>query len=88
MPEPIFMKLGMYIVEPERVSEAYFINPSHQSVYQPIVARKRFDKISLSLLGNGSAKLYRGNEYTRKDRRIIGRVFSMQIVSYQGKIGD
>jgi hypothetical protein len=31
-PELVFMKLGMYIVTPEPVSTAYFINPSHQSV--------------------------------------------------------
>jgi hypothetical protein len=28
MPEPIFMKLGMYIMTPEPISTAYFINPS------------------------------------------------------------
>jgi hypothetical protein len=27
MPEPIFMKLGMYIMAPEPISTAYFINP-------------------------------------------------------------
>jgi hypothetical protein len=32
MPEPIFMKLGVYITAPEPISIAYFINPSHQSV--------------------------------------------------------
>jgi hypothetical protein len=32
MPEPIVMKLGMYIMAPEPISMAYFINPSHQSV--------------------------------------------------------
>jgi hypothetical protein len=31
MTEPIFMKLGMYIMAPEPISVAYFINPSHQS---------------------------------------------------------
>jgi hypothetical protein len=30
--EPIFMKLGMYIMAPELISTTYFINPSHQSV--------------------------------------------------------
>jgi hypothetical protein len=30
---PIFMKLGMYTMAPEAVSTAYFINPSHQSVW-------------------------------------------------------
>jgi hypothetical protein len=48
MSEPVFMKLGMYeyIIAPEPISTAYFINPSHQStclyVYPP------------SLLGNDS----------------------------------
>jgi hypothetical protein len=32
MPEPIFMKLGMYVMEPESISTAYFINLSHQSM--------------------------------------------------------
>jgi hypothetical protein len=32
MAESIFMKLGIYIVAPELISAAYFINPSHQSV--------------------------------------------------------
>jgi hypothetical protein len=44
MPEPIFMNLGMNIMEPEHISAAYFINPSHQSL------------CLLSLVGNGSAK--------------------------------
>jgi hypothetical protein len=29
------MKLGMYIMAPEAISEAYFINPSHHCVYPP-----------------------------------------------------
>jgi hypothetical protein len=48
MPEPIFVKLAMYIMAPGPISTAYFINPSHQSV-----------SISVSLLfllGNGSVK--------------------------------
>jgi hypothetical protein len=50
MPEPVFMKLGMYeyIMAPESISTAYFINPSHQCVflhvYPPIVARQWLDK--------------------------------------------
>jgi hypothetical protein len=34
MPEQILMKLGMHmhIMEPEPISTAYFINPSHQSL--------------------------------------------------------
>jgi hypothetical protein len=48
MPEPIFMKLGMYITALEPFSTAYFINPSCQSVYlyayTPSVARQRLSK--------------------------------------------
>jgi hypothetical protein len=48
MPEPIFMKLGMYIMVPEPISTAYFLNASDQSVYlyvyPPIVARQRLSK--------------------------------------------
>jgi hypothetical protein len=32
MPEPIFMKLGMYIMAPKPILMAYFINPAHQPV--------------------------------------------------------
>jgi hypothetical protein len=48
MPEPIFMKFGMYVMAFEPISVAYFINPSDHSVclyvYLPIVARQRLDK--------------------------------------------
>jgi hypothetical protein len=45
MPEPVFMKLGMYIMATESISMSYFINPSLQSVCL---------YIPLSMLGNGS----------------------------------
>jgi hypothetical protein len=32
MPEPIFMKLGMYVMAPEPISTAYFIDLSHRSL--------------------------------------------------------
>jgi hypothetical protein len=32
IPEPVFMKLGIYVMAPEPIWTAYFINPSHQSV--------------------------------------------------------
>jgi hypothetical protein len=43
MPEPVFMKLYMYIMAPEPVRTAYFINASQQVLYLciPIVARQR-----------------------------------------------
>jgi hypothetical protein len=31
-PEPIFIKFGMYVIAPEPISTANYINPSHQSV--------------------------------------------------------
>jgi hypothetical protein len=42
MPEPDFMKLGMYIMAAEPTSTAHFINPSHQPVYLLVVGRQRF----------------------------------------------
>jgi hypothetical protein len=48
MSEPVFMKLSMYIMAPEPISAAYFLNPSHQSmhlcVYPLLVARQRLGK--------------------------------------------
>jgi hypothetical protein len=45
MLEPIFMKPSTYIMPPEPISTAYFINPSHQSVClyvcPPTVATQR-----------------------------------------------
>jgi hypothetical protein len=49
MREPAFKKLGMYVMAPELISWAYFINPSHQSLclyaYPPTVARQRLGKL-------------------------------------------
>jgi hypothetical protein len=44
MAETNFMKLGMYIMAPQPISVAYFIDPFHQSLcpylYSPIIARQ------------------------------------------------
>jgi hypothetical protein len=32
MAEPVFMKTGIYVIDPEPISSACFINPFHQSV--------------------------------------------------------
>jgi hypothetical protein len=51
MSEPMFIKLGMYIMAPEPISTACFINPSHQSVCLYVItlflARQRFGKKTL-----------------------------------------
>jgi hypothetical protein len=48
MSEPIFMKLGIFIMAPEAILTAYFVNPSHHSVclyvYPPIVANQGLGK--------------------------------------------
>jgi hypothetical protein len=71
MPEPIFMKLGMYILPPEPMSTAYFIYPSHLSVCLYMYP--------LLLLGNGSVISYRGNEYTCNNIQFFGRVVSYAV---------
>jgi hypothetical protein len=50
LPELIFIKFGLYIMAPEPISAAYFINPSHRSVYLYVSL--------LSLQGNGSANTF------------------------------
>jgi hypothetical protein len=80
MPEPIRMKLGMYIMAPDPISTAYFINPSHKSVCLYVY--------SLSLLGKGWVKCIPpfiarqrlgrhvpAAANTRNSRRIVGRVY-------------
>jgi hypothetical protein len=60
------MKLGMYIMAPESISTAYFINSSHQSlciyVYPPIVAKQQLGKHVPTA------------KNTRNNRRIVGVV--------------
>jgi hypothetical protein len=43
---------------------------------------------SLSLLGNDSVKRCLGNQYTRNNKRISGRVVLYAFRVYQRKIGD
>jgi hypothetical protein len=66
MPELISMKLGTYIMAHEHISTAYFINPSHQSVwlyvYPTIVAKQRLSKHVPAVKNTDSS------------RRIVGRV--------------
>jgi hypothetical protein len=50
---------------PEPISTAYFVNPSHRFVCMCIPQ---------SLPCNSSVKSYRGNDYTRNNRRTVGRV--------------
>jgi hypothetical protein len=81
MPEPIFMKLGMYTMAPEPISTANFINPAHQSVclyvYSFIVAEQRLGK-------NVTAAT---NTHATKEE-LLDALFSMRSVSYQRKVGD
>jgi hypothetical protein len=80
MPEPIFMKLGMFIMAPEPISTAYFINPSHQSVclyvYPVIVARQRLGK-----------KVTAATNTHTTIEGLFEATFSMRSMSYQRKIG-
>jgi hypothetical protein len=74
------MKLSTFIIAPEPISTAYFVNPSHQSVciyVPPIVAKQRLGK-----------KRYCGNKYTCKIEELLDMSFSMRSVSYQIKVGD
>jgi hypothetical protein len=71
----MFMKLGMYIMTPEPISKAYFINPSHESVclqvHLLIVARQRLGK-NFAVAMNTQATI-----------KIVGRVvfYAVRVVS-------
>jgi hypothetical protein len=75
------MKLCMYIMEPQPISTAYFINPSHQSVclyvYPPIVIRQRLGK-NVTAATNKNATL----------DKLLDESFSMRSVSYQKNVDD
>jgi hypothetical protein len=79
MPEPVFMKCGMYIMAPESISTAYFINPSPQSgcLSFIIIAREELGK-------NVTAAM---NTYATIEES-LNASFSMWSVSYQRKGGD
>jgi hypothetical protein len=63
MSEQIIMELAMYIMAPEPIWTAHFINASHQ-----------FCVSVCMLLGNSTVKSYRGYEYISNNRRIAGCV--------------
>jgi hypothetical protein len=75
------MKLGMYIMLPEPVSAAYFINSSHPSVrlyvYPLIVARQRLGE-NFTAATNTYAKI----------EELLDESFSMRSVSCQNKVGN
>jgi hypothetical protein len=75
---PILMKLDMRIMAPEPIWTAYFVNPSHQSVYaSPIVAGQRLGK-NVTVATNTQATI----------KELFDTSFSMWHVSYQRKVWD
>jgi hypothetical protein len=77
MPEPVFMKLGMYILAPEPISTAYFLNPSHQSVWMYIYPSFLLDK-NVTAATNTKGTI----------EQLLDVSFSMWSMSYQMKIGE
>jgi hypothetical protein len=80
MPEPIFMKLGMYIMAPGPNSTVYSIIFSHQSVclyvYSLSLLGNGLVKIPLSFLGNSSLKiLLRQRIHTQQYKHFWTRSF-------------
>jgi hypothetical protein len=76
------MKFGVYIVAPEPITTAYFINPSHQSVclyVYPlnVVARQRLGK-NVTAATNTHATI----------EELLDASFSMRSVSYGRKVVD
>jgi hypothetical protein len=72
MPEPIFKKLGMYIMAPDPISTPCFINPSHQSV--------------CLLLGNGWVKSFSAatSKHTQQLNNVEHFVFDAVLVVSKG----
>jgi imidazoleglycerol phosphate synthase glutamine amidotransferase subunit HisH len=76
MPEPVFMKLGMYIMAPEPIITVYFIHFSYKSVsvcVSHIVARQRFDKSFTAAITRAA---------------IVGRIVFCAIGVVSRKVGD
>jgi hypothetical protein len=77
MPAAIFMKLDMYTMAPEHISNAYFLNPSPQSVclyISPIFARQQ---LGIHVLAATNTRV----------EELQDALFSMVYVSYQRKAG-
>jgi hypothetical protein len=74
MPEPNFQKLGMYIMASDPISTAYFINPSHQTVYPPM------------LLSNGSIDTFPRQQLHTIIKELLEAWFSMRSVFYQRRV--
>jgi hypothetical protein len=66
------MKLGMYIMEPEPIRTAYFINASHQSVPVCVAARQWLGK-NVTVVTNTHATT----------EELLDASFSMRSVTYQ-----
>jgi hypothetical protein len=81
MPEPVFLKFSMYVITPEPISTAYFINPSHESgclyVYPHTVTKQRLGK-NVTAATSTHATI----------EELLGASFSMQSVSHQIKAGE
>jgi hypothetical protein len=89
MPEPIFIKLGMHIMEPEPISTAYFINPAHQSVCLYVYASYCFNG-SVNYIPPSVARQRPSKNLTATTNILNNRLdasFSMRTVSYQRKVG-
>lgn len=80
-PEPIFMKLGMYIMTPEPISSTYIIDLSHVpvclQVYPLNVANQRLGK-NVTEVSNMDASI----------EELFNASFPMRYVSYQRNVGD
>jgi hypothetical protein len=90
MAEPIFMKLGMYIMAPEPILKAYFINPSHQSVclyvYPFIIDRQRLGKNPLIVARQRLSKNVPAVMNARNNRLIVGRVVFYAVCVVSSKL--
>jgi hypothetical protein len=79
MPEPVFMKLGMYIMAAKPKSAAYLINPFHKSlclyVYPSTVARQWLGK-NVTAVTNTHETIV----------ELLDVLFSMRSVLYQLKV--
>jgi hypothetical protein len=81
MPEPIFMKLGMYIIVLEPISTPYFINPSQQSMRLDVIPSIVPRQVS------GKNVTMATNTHATKEE-LLAASFSVRSVSYEGTAGD
>jgi hypothetical protein len=81
MPEPNFIKLNIYVMTPDPILAAYFINPTHQSACLYVYPK--------SLLDNGSVRTFLLQRmHATVIEELLDASLYVQPILYETKVDD